>query len=126
MRKRISRRDLILITVLLAAVFFVWLMQNLTKHTAGAAAVVTVDGNVYGTYPLSKDQEIPIIKGEKTTNLLVIKGGRADITEADCPDRLCVHQKPIAKTNETIVCLPNKVVVSVEGSAESGIDSIAK
>lgn len=125
MKKRIGRRDLILIGVLLAAAFLIWLIITRMQPAAGASAVVTVDGDVYGTYPLSQNQEIPIMKGEKRTNLLVIKDGKADITEADCPDRLCVHQKPISMTNETIVCLPNKVVVSIEGSTESGIDSIA-
>ena len=62
----------------------------------------------------------------KTTNLLVIKDGKADVTEADCPDKLCVHQKAISKTNETIVCLPNKVVVQVIGAGESELDSIAR
>ena len=54
------------------------------------------------------------------------KDGTADITEADCPDKLCVHQRAISKTKETIVCLPNKVVVEVTGSEESELDSVAK
>ena len=126
MKRRFGKRDFILIAVLLAAAFVIWLLISRTKFAKGASAVITVDGDVYGAYPLSQNQEIPIMKDEKRTNLLVIKNGKADITEADCPDRLCVHQKPISMTNETIVCLPNKVVVSIEGSTESGIDSIAK
>ena len=102
----------------------------LTHQDTGASVEVTVDGAIYGTYPLEKDQtidkEIPIQKDGKTTNLLVIKDGKADVTEADCPDKLCVHQKAISKTNETIVCLPNKVVVQVIGAGESELDSIAR
>ena len=48
------------------------------------------------------------------------------LTEADCPDKLCVHQKAISKNHEMIVCLPNKVVVEVTGSEENGFDSIAR
>lgn len=96
------------------------------KGNAGADVLVTVDGEVYGTYSLTKEQEIPIVQEGVTTNLLVIKDGRANMTEANCPDKLCVHQKAIAKNNEMIVCLPNKVVVQVTGSKESGFDSIAK
>ena len=98
----------------------------LTHQNTGASVEVTVDGKVYGTYPLDEDDEIPIRKDGKTTNLLVIKDGKADVTEADCPDKLCVHQKAISKTNETIVCLPNKVVVQVIGAGESELDSIAR
>lgn len=91
----------------------------------GASVEVIVDGAIYGTYPLDVDKEIPT-EGRETTNLLVIKDGKADVTEADCPDKLCVHQKAISKTNETIVCLPNKVVVQVIGAGESELDSIAR
>lgn len=126
MKKRISKRDLIFLLAVLAAALFAGFFVKLSGNTKGAFAVVTVDGERYGTYPLSKDQEIPIVAGGRTANLLVIEDGRADITEADCPDKLCVHQRAIANTNETIVCLPNKVVVSVEGNEESEIDSIAK
>ena len=83
-------------------------------------------GSVYGTYVLGEEQEIPIVQDGVTTNVLTIRDGRADMTEADCPDKLCVHQKAISKNHEMIVCLPNKVVVEVTGSEENGFDSIAR
>ena len=75
---------------------------------------------------LGEEQEIPIVQDGVTTNVLTIRDGRADMTEADCPDKLCVHQKAISKNHEMIVCLPNKVVVEVTGSEENGFDSIAR
>ena len=87
---------------------------------------VTVDGSVYGIYALVEEQEIPIVQDGVTTNVLTIRDGKADMTEADCPDKLCVHQKAISKNHEMIVCLPNKVVVEVTGSEENGFDSIAR
>ena len=85
---------------------------------------VTVDGAIYGTYPLDVDKEIPIQKDGKTTNLLVIKDGKADVTEADCPDKLCVHQRAISKYHESIICLPNKVVVEVTDGDNGDYDAI--
>ena len=75
---------------------------------------------------IEQEQEIPIVQDGVTTNVLTIRDGRADMTEADCPDKLCVHQKAISKNHEMIVCLPNKVVVEVTGSEENGFDSIAR
>ena len=83
---------------------------------------VKVDGKVTGTYPLAKDQKIRINGG---TNILTIKNGKAKMTDADCPDQLCVHQKAASKNHESIICLPNKVVVEVDGSEESEFDAVA-
>ena len=59
------------------------------------------------------------------TNILTIKNGKAKMTDADCPDQLCVHQKAASKNHESIICLPNKVVVEVDGSEESEFDAVA-
>ena len=50
----------------------------------------------------------------------------ADMKEADCPDKLCVHQKAISAENESIVCLPNRVVVTVTNSKKEGMDGFAQ
>ena len=123
MKKRISRNDVIFLAILLAVVtvFLVVYERTGTRADAGACVRVTVDGSVYG-----EEQEIPIVQDGVTTNVLTIRDGRADMTEADCPDKLCVHQKAISKNHEMIVCLPNKVVVEVTGSEENGFDSIAR
>lgn len=130
MKKRISRNDVIFLLILLAvtAVFLVVYERTGTRADAGASASVrvTVDGSVYGTYALGEEQEIPIVQDGVTTNVLTIRDGKADMTEADCPDKLCVHQKAISKNHEMIVCLPNKVVVEVTGSEDNGFDSIAR
>lgn len=74
-----------------------------------------------------KDDTIEIKNGDgDVTNTLVIKGGVADMTSADCPDHLCVKQKAISKEGESIICLPNKVVVTVKSDMKSDIDSISK
>lgn len=125
--KRVSRNDIIFLAVLAAVVAAVFVIFSVVgKKEDGAYVLVTIDGEEYGTYSLWQEQEVPIIQDGVTTNVLVIEDGFADMTEADCPDKLCVHQKAISKNNETIVCLPNKVVVQVMGSEESGFDSIAK
>ena len=125
-RARMKKKDIIFLVVVFIGLAGIAAGFYLTHQDTGASVEVTVDGAIYGTYPLDVDKEIPIQKDGKTTNLLVIRDGKADVTEADCPDKLCVHQKAISKTNETIVCLPNKVVVQVIGAGESELDSIAR
>ena len=76
----------------------------------GTTVVVTVDGEERYRCSLFMEKEIAV----DDTNTLVIKDGVADMIFADCPDQICVKHSPISKVGETIICLPNKVVVTIE------------
>ncbi|MDO4556602.1 MAG: NusG domain II-containing protein [Lachnospiraceae bacterium] len=120
-----KRNDWILIGagLLIAAVIFGW--TKWVQKDTGGLAVVYVDTEEYASYDLSEDGEYSI-ETERGTNVLVIKDGEANMTEADCPDKLCVQQKAISKNGETIVCLPHKVVVEIKNGEESQIDGQTK
>jgi hypothetical protein len=127
MRRQFGKNDFIFIGVLLLLCLVIGGVYALCFHEQGSAVVVTVDGQAYGTYPLSKEQTISICDSAgNVTNTLEIRDGKADMTEADCPDKLCVHQKAISVEKENIVCLPNRVVVTVSGTGEEGLDGIAQ
>lgn len=124
MKKRFGKNDCIflgtLFLILLASCAWFYFFGK----EDGAVAEVTVDGQLYGAYSLERDQTVEIVIGEKVKNVLQIKDGRADMTSADCPDKLCVHQRAVSKQNETIVCLPNKVVVEIIGGQKADVDAL--
>lgn len=126
MTKRITKRDIAFLLILVVILCVVSFVVSLKTGRSGSQVEIQVDGEVYGIYSLAQDQEIPIEIDGQVTNLLKIENGTADMIEADCPDQLCVHQRAISKANETIVCLPHKVVVQVISDTESEFDSIAK
>lgn len=110
-----KKRDIILIaSVLIVAIAF-FLIVELTKEE-GAGVVVKVDGIEVAEYSLFADGTYPLNGG---TNILVIENGKAYLTDANCPDKLCVHQGKISRTGEVITCLPNKLTVTVYGAEES-------
>lgn len=124
--KKKERNDRILIVgiigcaVLLAIAFF------LMRSSVGTTVVVSVDGKEYGRYSLLKEQVVQI--GD--TNTLVIHNHEADMLFAECPDQICVKHTPISGTDENIICLPNKVVVTIEDiygkNQASELDAIVK
>ena len=73
-----------------------------------------MDGAVVGEYPLSQDIDLVIESPGRGTNHLVIQDGKATVTEASCPDKICVRQGPASESGQTIVCLPNRVVVTIK------------
>ncbi len=94
-------------------------------RTEGGLAVVTEDGRETGRYSLQKDLEKDI-SGIYGTNRLVIKDRAAFVAEADCPDKLCVHQKKIRYNGEMIVCLPHRLVIRIESGDAPEVDDTAQ
>lgn len=126
MNKRIGRNDIIFISTLLILIIIFLFVFYSKYNTSGSYVTITVDGKQYGRYRLDENKEIKIKNASgKVTNILLIKDNCANMIEANCPDKLCVNQKAISKEKETIVCLPNKVVVTVESDDESDFDAIA-
>lgn len=117
------RNDIVLIAVLLIAggalALFLW-----TTRQAGGSVSVTVGGELVMELPLDKDTRVELGGGERT-NVLVIEDGAARVTEASCPDQICVHQGAVRYAGESIVCLPHGLVVTIEGGEQSGVDAIA-
>lgn len=120
-----KRNDIILVAVILFAAILVFFWSAAKKSEKGGEVIVYVDGEETATYSLDEKGEY-LIETEHGKNLLVIKDGKADVTEADCPDKLCVKQNEINKNGETIVCLPHKVVVEVVSFKEAQLDAISR
>ena len=111
--KRLRRNDAIFIAILLVVVMVAGACLYFFRGE-GDTVIVSVDGKVIAAYPLNVDRVEDIRTGEEGLNRLVIKDGKAYVETATCPDGICAAHKPIHREGESIVCLPNKVVVTVK------------
>ncbi len=107
-------RDIILIAVILA-VAVVLLIVTGSHGTEGSYVSVMLQNDEIARYSLSNDGIYAINGG---TNTIEIKDGKVRMIEAQCPNHLCVHQGWIGLEGQSIVCLPNKVTVSVCGTGD--------
>lgn len=123
-RKRKTISDIILIgfILLIALIGCAFLLLR----GEGDVVEVTVDGKLYGTYSLSVDVAEDIITGNDASqhNRLVIKNGKAYVESASCPDGICSSHRPIYRDGESIVCLPNKVVITVKASSSGSAPDV--
>ena len=123
MRKLLSnkkRADLILVVALLLLAGALYLTLNANRQEGGVA-VVRVNGVETERHSLAVDGTFPLNGG---TNILVIRDGQAWLSEANCPDLLCVKQGKIHYTGQVITCLPNRLTVTVEGGESNGVDLV--
>ena len=120
-----KKKDIILIAAVLAISLISLAAIKMTQKD-GKEVIVTVEGKEVYKTSIKKDQiyQIPEKNG---TNVMQIKDGKVTMIEATCPDHYCMKQKAVDEHGGSIICLPNKVVIEGENTAEdSDSDSSPK
>ena len=112
----------ILLAILLLALGFGLLALLQGFSVPGSNVAVTVDGEFRGMYDLSENRVVQI-ESANGYNTMEIRDGQVRMIEADCPNGDCMAFGGISRTNQVIVCLPNKVVLTIRGPG--GPDSVS-
>lgn len=79
----------------------------------GSEVVVTVDGEVFGVYPLAEEREIAVTQSGHS-NHITIKDGKVSMTSSTCKNQVCVETGAISHAKDSIACLPNRVIVEIK------------
>ena len=99
--------------LLLAAALYLFFM--LTPGAEGKTAVITVNGETVRKTELSSAaDETFTVECENGYNVISIKNGEISVTDADCPDKVCVEHGALKTAMLPIVCLPHKLVITLE------------
>ena len=102
---------------------FVWNTKILTKK--GSIAVITVNGQLYRKIDLKAVDEPYCIEinNDYGYNKILVEKDKISVTEADCPDKVCMKTGPISSAGRPIVCLPHKLSITIED--EEGVDTFS-
>ena len=120
-----KRNDLILIiAVLFTACAFYGLRIILNRDGDGMVRVYR-DKTLIASYSLTENRE-EVLSYDGHFNILVIRDGMVFIRDADCPDRLCVNQGKIYADGQSLICLPHRLTVTVQGGEEPVLDAVVQ
>lgn len=104
--KPFGRLDIVVFAVVVAlTALVVWL----SYRKAGATVEIVAEGYA-AVFPLDEDRTV-----ELDGLTVVIEGGSVYVTAASCPDKVCEHTGRIRHENQSIVCLPLRVTVTIRG-----------
>lgn len=92
-------------------------LQVQIKSEGQVIAAIDVDETISASYP---------VKNKYGDNLVWIEKGEVFVKEANCKNQLCVKAGQIHKSGQTIVCLPNRVVIQIIGKTSDEVDAISK
>ena len=105
------------------------MQKTLEKSNCGARyclLLYTEKGVSYEWYDSVPDLVSAVPEGI-SYNLLAVSESGVSMVAADCPDQICVHHIPIKNGGESIICLPHKLVVEIQGGTEgNGLDGMVK
>ena len=115
----------IVLAVIALSVFLI------SRSVAGAGgdsrleASISVNGKEVRVVALAGETRKLAIDGYQGKSYVEISGGRVRMEDSACPDKLCVKSGWISRPGESIVCLPNRVVIEVR-SGEGGPDAVTR
>lgn len=109
-----KKRDLLILgTVLVLALVSFIIVRSVNSEPA-TRVEVTVDSDITETYPIGEDGDYEVVGYDGTGKVYFsVSNGTVDVTSADCPNHICVNHRPISRAGESIVCLPNRVIISL-------------
>jgi hypothetical protein len=115
---------IILISVIAMAgtLFFIlpgWIVSG------GTDVEIRADEKAVGRYPLGEDRLVHV-EGPLGTTDVSIKDGRAAIVSSPCPKGICMHMGEIGRHGGVLVCVPNKVLVTVGTGRPDGLDAVSR
>ncbi len=108
-----SNRFWLVILGILVLVGIVGLIFVHSHRQTGAMVQILQGGEVLEITPLDRSSARRVENETGGYNIVEVKDGKVSVTEASCPDKVCVNHGPTDRTADPIVCLPNKLVVRV-------------
>ena len=75
--------------------------------------------------PLSTGEELSL-PGPLGRTHVEISEGRVRVVESPCPNKLCIRMGWIERSGQAIVCLPNKVALTLGGEDREGVDAVSR
>lgn len=110
---------LVVLAVLLLGVAAAWLAYG-GKNSGALTATVKHRGQVVARVELSSltEEKTVSIDGAYHLTVTLDRTGAA-VTDSDCPGQDCLHTGRITRAGQSIVCLPEQVIVTLEGKAPS-------
>jgi hypothetical protein len=84
--------------------------------------IITIQGEWF--YSLDKEQDLTFT-GPVGETKVRISNHQVQVYESDCPAKLCIIKGYINEPGQWIACLPNQIMIKIEGKQESETDAFS-
>lgn len=121
-REIINKRDAVIVGVISALAVTGIILPRFSQKSG--SAVICCDNRQIAVISLEKDSvcSFPEVEGM----VFSVSDGAISVTQSNCADHTCVRTGEISHSDQVIVCVPNKVTVSIESNEQNDLDVVLK
>ena len=112
-----------ILAVMILVGFFVGLFLIRSSANEGQTVSIFLENRELYRLLIFEDRTITV-QGDIGETVVKIEHGKVWIENAPCPHQLCKNMGKISRSGEIIVCIPNKLLIRIEGSSEHSIDGM--
>ena len=113
----IKTKTWIIIIICLIAVLSVASVYAMSHHRISGVVEIIRDGVVIQEIDLSEVTEeysFTVYWEDGGSNVITVQPGRIRVSEADCPDHICVKMGWLYDQAAPIVCMPHRLVINLK------------
>lgn len=118
---------MVVLIIILAAVISIVAIARARTGGEGVLAIVEVNGDIVERIKLEEGQpgREYTVQGWAGPSTVEVEDGRIRMVTSTCRDKICIGMGWADSPGDTIVCLPNRVVVKISG-AHPDVDTITE
>lgn len=124
MKNRLSNAIIIPIVAVLFAILCLFAFLLKTNNADFDGATVIIKKGTHTIEEVNTDLLENSYEVDLGTNRIRIDKDGVSMIYASCPDKLCVNQGKINKKGQSVICLPNKIIIEIAGGKTS-VDAVA-
>lgn len=99
---------ILIVTLVICVLFIIYFFNKEEANTAlvyhGSDLILTIDLNIDNKY---------VVQGDNGEVVIIVSNKKIKVENENSPYHLCSKQGYISKTGESIVCLPNKIIIEL-------------
>jgi hypothetical protein len=117
--------DTVLIAFCLALSIVLFFLLPGLVVSGGSEVVIRSNERVAGRYSLDEDRRIEV-PGPIGSTAVRVESGRVCVESSPCANKVCIHMGTIGREGGLIVCVPNRVIVTVGNGTPEGVDAVSR
>lgn len=118
-----------IVAIVFSAISIFFITSNkFIRDSGNKEMVITIDGDTYATEKIDDKlyREFKI-NSKYGKNIVVLDKGFVYMEESDCKDKICIKKGKISKTGDSIICLPNRLIVKIVSyDSTNELDSVVR